>query len=141
MFRFRMIASVIKTAGLGHITAVFLLIFFLCAGLIKYFDPGMVGWDAALWYCYQAVATIGFNDVGITSDFSRVVSTILSITSIFYLAVITGVVVAYCNQLIRAQKHKNVKRFVDEIDELKHLEELTPEELADLSARVREMSK
>ena len=59
---------------------------------------------------------------------------LLSVVSVFYLAVITGVVVAYCNQLIQDQADRSIAKVQDQLE---HLDQLSPEELRELSARIR----
>lgn len=134
MFRLRMVGKIIRQAGLGHISLVFLLVFLACSALIWALDPAIGTWGDSLWFCFQAVTTIGFGDVVATSLAGRVVLVCLSVVSVFYLAVVTGVVVAYCNELIRAQGNRSTLKF---LDQLEHLEELSPDELAALSARAR----
>ena len=96
MFRLRMVGKIIRQAGLGHISLVFLLVFLACSALIWALDPAIGTWGDSLWFCFQAVTTIGFGDVVATSLAGRVVLVCLSVVSVFYLAVVTGVVVAYC---------------------------------------------
>ena len=88
----------------------------------------------ALWLCFQTVTTIGFGDLPTTGALCRVSLVFLSVVSIFYLAVITGVVVAYCNQLIERQGHESMARITDELE---HLDELSPQQLRELSARIK----
>lgn len=135
MFRLRMVGKIVRSAGLGHITTMFLLAFLLSSMLIWAFDPGIGTWGNSLWFCFQAVTTIGYGDVTVTSGAARIVLACLSIVSVFYLAVVTGVVVAYCNELVRAQTNRSSLRF---LDQLEHLEDLSHEELAELSRRARD---
>ena len=59
----------------------------------------------------------------------------LSVVSIFYIALITGVVVSYCNAMVRARQEGTLAHFMDNLE---RLEDMTPEELAAFSQRVRE---
>ncbi len=63
---------------------------------------------------------------------------VLSIVSIFFIAVLTGAVVSYCNELMRARRNESLALF---IDKLEHLDELPPEELAELSKRIKGIGK
>ena len=54
---------------------------------------------------------------------------------IFYIAMLTGVAVNYCNTLIKLRQKDTMARFMDDLE---HLEELDRDEFADLSRRVRE---
>lgn len=134
MFRLRMIGKIIRQAGLGHITLVFFAIFFLCALVMALGQPSVGGYGNALWLCFQTVTTIGFGDVPAQGPVCRGVLVFLSVVSIFYLAVITGVVVAYCNQLISAQNKRSLAKLADQAE---HLDELSPQQLKELSAEIR----
>ena len=134
MFRLRMIGKIIRQAGLGHITLVFFGIFFLCALAVELGQPSIGSYGDALWLCFQTVTTIGFGDVPAQGALCRAALVFLSIVSIFYLAVITGVVVAYCNQLISAQSKRSLTKLADQAE---HLDELSPQQLKELSAAVR----
>lgn len=133
MFRLRMIGKIIRQAGLGHITLVFFLIFMACAVILHFGSPVGTFGDA-LWLCFQTVTTIGFGDTPTAGLLCRVVLGVLSLVSVFYLAVVTGVVVAYCNQLVASSAQDSIVRIADELE---HLDELTPEQLRELSARVK----
>ena len=134
MFRLRMIGKIIRQAGLGHITLVFFAIFCLCALGVMLGSSSVETYGDALWLCFQTVTTIGFGDLPTTGALCRVSLVFLSVVSIFYLAVITGVVVAYCNQLIERQGHESMARITDELE---HLDELSPQQLRELSARIK----
>ena len=134
MFKFRMIWPIFKATGLVHATIVFLLVFFGCALIVALTEPAIAGSGNILWFCFQAVTTIGFGDVVVTSAIARIATVILSIFSIFYLAVITGTVVSVGMQAMEARKKESLVVF---LDKLEHLDELSPEELAALSEKIR----
>lgn len=136
MFRLRMVGKIIRQAGLGHITLVFFVAFFLCALVIKIGCPEVYTLGDALWLCFQSVTTIGFGDLPTNTPLCRGVLVFLSVMSVFYLAVITGVVVAYCNQLIQTQSKDTVVKMAHDLE---HLDELSPEELRELSRKAREV--
>lgn len=138
MFKFHMIGKIIRNAGLGYITAVFIVAFFACAAIIT-FDCDSVGnYGTALWVCFQTVSTIGFGDVPIDCAVSRVVVVLLSIMSIFYLAVITGAVVAYCTQMLHKDAETSIEMLAAKAE---HLEDLSKEELAELSKAIRKRKR
>lgn len=134
MFRLRMVGSIIRTTGLGHITLVFCGLFLACSLIIAASEPAAEGWGNALWLCFQTVATIGFGDVPAATPLVRCTLAALSIVSIFYLAVVTGVVVAACNELVKAQANRSIVAFMDQIE---HLDELDRSELKELSRQMK----
>ena len=135
MFKLRMIGKILRQAKLGHITVVFLVAFALCALVVALAYPGVGNYGDALWLCFQTVTTVGFGDVPTNSPVVRITMVVLSIISIFYLAIITGVVVAYCVELTKQQPDEGVD---DLLDDLEHLDEKTPEELREISAKIAE---
>lgn len=135
MFRLRMIGKIIRQAGLGHVTIVFFALFLLCAVGIKITCPEIGTIGDSLWLCFQSMTTIGFGDLPTYRPICRAILVFLSLVSVFYLAVVTGVVVAYCNQLIQAESKDSVVKLAYDLE---HLEELSKEELREISRRAKE---
>ena len=131
----RMLGNILRHTGFAHITAVFSALFLFCSLMVWLADPGCLTFGDGMWFSFEAVSTIGFGDIEATGPVARVATVVLSVFSIFYIALITGVVVNYCSNLIKARQKDTLANFVDSLE---HLEEKTPEELAELSARVRE---
>ena len=52
------------------------------------------------------------------------------------MAVLTAAVVSYCNELMLARRNESLALY---LDKLEHLDQLTQEELAELSHRVRRL--
>ena len=122
----RMLGNILRHTGFAHI---------FCSLRVWLADPGCLTFGDGMWFSFEAVSTIGFGDIEAAGPIARAATVVLSIFSIFYIALITGVVVNYCSNLIKARQKDTVANF---IDSLEHLEEKSPEELAELSARVRE---
>ena len=130
----RMLGNILRHTGFAHITAIFGVLFLFCSLMVWLADPGCLTFGDGMWFSFEAVSTIGFGDIEAAGPIARVATVVLSIFSIFYIALITGVVVNYCSNLIKARQKDTLANFVDSLE---HLEEKTPEELAELSARVR----
>ena len=131
----RMLVNILRHTGFAHITAVFGVLFLFCSLMVWLADPGCLTFGDGMWFSFEAVSTIGFGDIEAAGPIARAATVVLSIFSVFYIALITGVVVNYCSNLIKARQKDTLANFVDSLE---HLEEKTPEELAELSARVRE---
>ena len=131
----RMLGNILRHTGFAHITAVFGVLFLFCSLMVWLADPGCLSFGDGMWFSFEAVSTIGFGDIEAAGPIARAATVVLSIFSVFYIALITGVVVNYCSNLIKARQKDTLANFVDSLE---HLEEKTPEELAELSARVRE---
>lgn len=131
----RMLGNILRHTGFAHVTAVFGVLFLFCSLMVWLADPGCLTFGDGMWFSFEAVSTIGFGDIEAAGPIARAATVVLSIFSVFYIALITGVVVNYCSNLIKARQKDTLANFVDSLE---HLEEKTPEELAELSARVRE---
>ena len=131
----RMLGNILRHTGFVHITAIFGVLFLFCSLMVWLADPGCLTFGDGMWFSFEAVSTIGFGDIEAAGPIARAATVVLSIFSVFYIALITGVVVNYCSNLIKARQKDTLANFVDSLE---HLEEKTPEELAELSARVRE---
>ncbi len=83
------------------------------------------------------MTTIGFGDLPTYRPICRAILVFLSLVSVFPLAVVTGVVVAYCNQLIQAESKDSVVKLAYDLE---HLEELSKEELARSRAVLRSIA-
>lgn len=69
---------------------------------------------------------------------SRAAAIVLSLYSVFFVALITSVVVSYCSELIKLRRDESIARF---IDELERLPELSHEELVELSEKVKNFER
>ena len=134
-FNIRSIGPVIKAAGLVPWTVVFVMLFFICSGVVAAWEPAVDGYDNALWLCFQVVTTIGLGDYTAMSAVGRFVIVVLSLYSVFFLALITGTVVSYCTERMNARRGESVAEF---ITQLENLPELSHEELVELSEKVKE---
>ena len=134
----RTLGGILRNTGFARITCVFVALFLVCSLMVWLADPEYLTFGDGLWFSYEAISTIGFGDVEAAGPVARVATVALSIFSIFYIALITGVVVNYCSALVKAQQEDTLTAFMHDLE---HLDEKTPEELAELSKRVRDYRK
>lgn len=132
--KIRFIGPVIRAAGLTPSTIAFIALFFIASVIVAAFEPNVEGFGNAVWLMFQVVTTIGLGDFTCTSIIGRIVTVVLSLYSVFFLALITGAVVSYCQERLRARRSESVARF---IGELERLPELSREELVELSEKVK----
>ena len=135
MLKMSVLRRVLKQTGANKVWGSFLVLFFSCAAVIWLREPDIHTYRQALWYCYAVVTTIGFGDVVAQYPISRVLSVVLSISAAVVIALITGVIVNYYNQ-ITAMKQKETLSAL--MDKLERLPELPPEELEQIAQRVKE---
>lgn len=136
--KIRAIWPIIRAAGLVSWTVAFVVLFLIASILVAAFEPGIGGFGNAAWLMFQVVTTIGLGDYTCVSVAGRICAILLSVYSVFYLALITGAVVSYCQERMRARRNASVAQF---IDRLQHLPELSHEELVELSEKVKEFDR
>ena len=136
--KLRTIRTVIWAAGLKTWTTSFVVLFLISAILVTLFEPAVDGFGNAVWFLFQVVTTIGLGDYTATSVVGRLAAVVLSVYSVFYIALITGAVVSFCSERMRARLNQSVAHF---IDQLEHLPDLSHDELVDLSERVKQFRR
>ena len=133
---FRILKGVLIRTRANRLIAGFVAFFLLDALLIKWVEPGITTYGDAIWYCYAVFSTAGFGDLVAVTMPGRILSILLTICTILIVALVTGVIVAFYNDVVSMQ-YKASKAEV--LDKLEHLEELSEEELKDLSERIRKI--
>ena len=136
--RLRTVWPVIRAAGLLPWTVAFAVLFVVASFLVAEFEPGVGGFGNAAWLMFQVVTTIGLGDYTCASLVGRVAAVVLSVYSVLFLALITGAVVSYCQERMNARRDASVAHF---LDQLEHLPELSQDELAELSEKVKKLGR
>ncbi|MBR2696426.1 MAG: two pore domain potassium channel family protein [Parasporobacterium sp.] len=137
MKRLKILKEVLKRTHADRIILGFVIFFLLDALVILLVEPGITTYWDAIWYCYSVFSTVGFGDLTSVSIIGRILSIILTIYTILVVALVTGVIVAFYNDIV-AMKYKASK--AELLDKLEHLEDLSKEELAEISERIRKIS-
>ena len=134
----RVLWQVIRAAGLAWWAVGFIAVYLIAVFLVSWAEPGFENaWDSA-WLMFQVVTTIGLGDYTCTTAVGRVATVLLSLYSVFFLALLTGAVVSFCTESMSARRDESVAAF---IDELENLPELSHDELVDLSQKVKRFER
>lgn len=134
MTRLRILKSILVRTHADKILLTYLVFIAVAALLIQVLEPGIDRFMDALWYCYAVISTAGFGDIVVTTFPAKVISMVLTVYSIIVIALVTGVIVNYYNQLIQIRQKNTLASFVDRIQ---RLPELSKEELEEMSANAR----
>ena len=134
----RLFWSIVKRCRFEKILFGFLISYFVVAAIMLFVEPGIDRYGEALWYVFVSCTTIGFGDFTCTSLPGRLLSVMLSVYSVIFLALVTGAVVSYCSERMHARRDASVAEF---IDQLEHLPELSHDELVALSEKVKEFER
>ena len=130
MKHLRILKNVLVRTRTNRILLSYIIFVLMDAFVIMISDPSITTYEEALWYCYAVISTVGFGDVVVTSVIAKICSVLLTVYSILVIALITGVVVNFYNQLIQTQQKETISAFVDR---LQRLPELSKEELQEIS--------
>jgi len=136
--KFRVVWLLIQSAGIVQWFGVFVVLFIIASAVVAACEPKIDTFANASWLMFQVVTTIGLGDFTCVSVAGRVAAVVLSLYSVFFIALITGDVVTYCQERMLVRRNESVAHF---IDQLEHLPELSHEELIELSDQIRKLEK
>ena len=136
MKRLRVLKNVLKRTKADQIIYGFVVFFLIEALIVLLVEPGITNYWDAIWYLYSVFSTAGFGDLVAVTVIGRILSIFLTIYTTLVVAVVTGVIVAFYNDLV-AMKYKASKAEI--LDKLEHLDQLSKEELTEISKKIREL--
>lgn len=134
MKKLRLLKGVLKRTNANQIIISYLLFFFADALILWLIEPSIETYGDSLWYCFTVFSTIGFGDIIATTFIGRILTVLLSVLTIFVVAIVTGVVVAFNNDVVSMQ-YKASKAAA--LDKLENLDKLSKEELQSLSSQIK----
>ena len=134
MKKLRILHTVLKKTNADKIVAGFVVFLFASAFIILISEPDITRYSDALWYCYSVFSTVGFGDIVATTFITKVLSVIITIYTLFAVAVVTGVVVSFYNSCVEQQFKESKEVF---LDKLKRLPQLSHEELVEISEKAK----
>lgn len=135
MEKLQILKNVLVRTRADKIITTYLLFVLLSAIVIRVIEPGISNLPTALWYCYSVISTAGFGDVVVTTFIGKLISVLLTVYSLLVIALVTGVIVNYYNQLIQIRQKETLAAFTDK---LQRLPELSEDELEEISQNVRQ---
>ena len=127
--------KILRETQTFKIWAGFMAFFFVCSFVVWAREPGITTFADAMWYCYAVSTTVGFGDVIAVSHLSRIFSVILSVYAVVVIAISTGVVVNFFNQMAEIRRKNTLAAFMDKLE---HLPELSRDELEEVSRKIKE---
>lgn len=134
MKRLHILGDILRRTYADKILFSFLLFVFVDALIIWLVEPEITHYVDSLWYCYVALATIGFGDIVAKTLIGRICTVILSLYATLVIAVVTGVVVNYYMQIIQLRQKDTLTHLMDRLE---NLPEMNKEELVEISEKVK----
>lgn len=135
MKKLKILWNILKTTSADKIVIGFIGFILMVAGIIQMVEPSMTSYGDALWYCFIVITTIGFGDFYAITLIGRVATIILAIYGIFVVALIPGIVVSFYMEFIKIKANESTVEF---LEKLERLDELSKEELTQISKNVRD---
>ena len=132
MKKLKLLWMILKRTKATQILSGYIVFLFVSAAIIQLVEPDINHYGDALWYCYAILSTAGFGDIVAITFIGKLVSVLVTIYTIFVVAIVTGVVVNYYGQIVEMQRRETAVMF---LDKLERLPELSKEELEDISKR------
>ena len=132
------LANAFKQIGGCSLFAVYGAFLLVCCALFCILEPETFPvFGNAVWYSFQAITTIGFGDI-VAHTICRVITILMGLSSLVVVALITGTVVNYYNEMMRLRKNESIM-FFDE--HMRKLTELSPDELSELERKYHDFTK
>ena len=98
--RYDILSKVIrKSMAVEILTGLLILIVSFSFAFTAIGEPGIEGYDDALWYCFAIVTTIGFGDIYAVTLLGRVLSVILGLYGIIVVSLITSIIVNFYTEV------------------------------------------
>lgn len=136
MKKIRVLGIILKRTKADRVLSGFLLFLFAAALIIQIVEPDINRYVDALWYCYAVISTAGFGDVVAVTFIGKVCSVLLTIYSMFVLAIVTGVVVNFYSQVVETHSKETLTPLMNQLE---HLPELSKEELEAISQKIKKL--
>ena len=136
MKKIRVLGIILKRTKADRVLSGFLLFLFAAALIIQIVEPDINRYVDALWYCYAVISTAGFGAVVAVTFIGKVCSVLLTIYSMFVLAIVTGVVVNFYSQVVETHSKETLTPLMNQLE---HLPELSKEELEAISQKIKKL--
>lgn len=136
MKKLKILWIILKRTKTDRIILGFILFLFIDAAIIQTVEPSINRYGDALWYCYAVISTAGFGDLIVITFIGKLCSVLLTIYSLFVIAIATGVVVSFYGQMVEMHQKETLTMFMDKLE---HLPELSQEELINISEKIKKI--
>ena len=134
MKKLKILWGILRHTHADRILLGFVLFLLTDAAIIQIVEPDINRYGDALWYCYAVISTAGFGDIVAVTLIGKTCSVLLTIYTLFVVAIVTGVVVNFYTQLVELQRKETLAAFMDKLE---RLPELSKDELETISRNIK----
>ena len=134
----RKIGKLLVRTGAIKVFGAYLVVLLAGGVLLSFIEPQVHGIIEGFYFCFIASTTVGFGDIVPVTALGRIITIIVTMVGVMAVAVVPGVVVAYCTDYLKIREKETIASF---LEKLERLPELSKEELTELSEKVKEFNK
>lgn len=134
MKKLKLVWRILKSVSADKLVASFVVFLILVSIILNFIEPQIHNIGDSLWYCFAVISTVGFGDIVAVTIAGRILSVLLGLYAMFVVALVPGVLVSYFLEIQKIKANESVNTY---LEKLERLEELSKEELADISSRVK----
>lgn len=134
MKRLRLLWKIIRATGAERVYTGFLVALGCAVLLLPRVEPEIGNLGDALWFLFESFTTIGYGDIVPVTLPGRLITVFVSLYGILVVALTTGVIVGYYNEILKARATTGLDELIEELEKLP---DLSHEELLTLAERIR----
>ena len=134
----RIFREVFHVMGADKIVLSYIIFFIAMSLLMWIVEPNINTFMDSIWFCFATASTVGYGDITALSVIGRILAIILSLYSVAVIAIITAVITSYFIEQAKVRAKNSAREF---LDNLEHLDELSKEELKELSEKIRKFDE
>lgn len=135
MKKMRLLWKILKKMNVDKIILTYLILMLVSSFLLVRFEEQIDNIFEGIWYCFVTFTTIGFGDIVATTLVGRIITIIIALYGMLVVALITGVLVNYYQEINKIKLEQSVEVFMDKLE---RLPELSKEELELISKNVKQ---
>ena len=134
--RLKVLWTVIKRCHGDKVIYLFVVNVFVVAFLVMLAEPAITSYGDGLWYTLVACTTIGFGDFAAVTLLGRILTIYIAFHEILLFALLPGIMVTYYMEIIHRREQEDLMKFKAVLE---RLPELSKEELAEISEKVKRL--
>ena len=135
MKRLRVLWNIVRVTRADYVFYGFLAVLTAGALILPLVEPQIPSFGEGLWFLFASFTTIGFGDLAAVTVAGRLITVVVSLYGILVVALLTGIVVGFFNELLKVRANTSLNEFMDELE---RLPDLSHEELRALADRIRQ---
>lgn len=135
MKKLKLLWKILKSINAEQIVTGFLTFVLVAALAFTFIEPSIETYGDALWYCFTVVTTIGFGDLYAVTTLGRILTMVLGLYGIFIIALVPGILISFYTEFLKIKANESTVVF---LEKLERLDELSKEELREISNKVKE---